>query len=641
MDNKKNFLFLIFACACFLFLAFMPFSKLFATIKENSFIFLSPTKKIFSLENHLSVLKDPNGHLSIENVSAQAMQANFSTIPTKNINLGLSEATFWIRLPLNFDKKNHESKNLFLKIDRCQLNICRLFIPEDCFVQNGAGHKWRIIDSSITKSKISKNTGISCSPIIFDLPVCLQGPKVFYLQIHEPNGGLYLPLSLGTEEAINKYSSNKAMGFGMYYGIMLVMLLFNLFLYLFIGEKIRLYYVFYIASVGTYFFLINKIYYQNFNLSVNDYDLLTIIFLFLTIFWGTFFAKSFLNTKANAPFLNKLFIAVLVLALGTLFLSPILHFLYLNQMGSILGMASPVLIITAGLICWRRGFKPIFYFLLAWIILCISGFIYALTYRGTLPYTIPTFYSFQIGSCIEVIILSFALGQRLQTLRQEKNLIREMFGRYVSEKICDEILNGRVPVEGAVKEVTILISDLRDYTHLAESLSPGELVKVTNIYLAAMVKVIEENKGLILNYVGDSIQAVFGAPLPVEFHPEKAVLAGLAMRLELKSVNKELKKMGFQSLRHGIGIHTGYVTAANIGSPDRLSYTVSGVTVNIASRLQDLNKQFGTDILISDKTRSLIGTSFYTKSLGKVQVKGLSEHLQVFSLTHFQSTRKS
>ena len=135
-------------------------------------------------------------------------------------------------------------------------------------------------------------------------------------------------------------------------------------------------------------------------------------------------------------------------------------------------------------------------------------------------------------------------------------------------------------------------------------------------FVKKTIRTIEKHKGLILQYVGDSIQAVFGAPLPIENHPELAINAALEMRKQLDCVNKKLKSEGFEELRHGIGIHSGKVTAANIGSPDRLSYSLSGLTVNLASRIQNLNKKFGTDILISETTVDQIGNNLKVENLG-------------------------
>ena len=147
-----------------------------------------------------------------------------------------------------------------------------------------------------------------------------------------------------------------------------------------------------------------------------------------------------------------------------------------------------------------------------------------------------------------------------------------------------------------------------------------------------MSNAIEQHKGVILRYVGDSIQAVFGAPLPLDNHQELALKTALEMRKELDRVNEKLRSEGFERLQHGIGIHSGKVTAANIGSPHRLSYSLSGLTVNLASRLQDLNKKFGTDILVSAETVVQTRAKIAVESLGPVPLRGLKQPLEIFKV---------
>ena len=123
-----------------------------------------------------------------------------------------------------------------------------------------------------------------------------------------------------------------------------------------------------------------------------------------------------------------------------------------------------------------------------------------------------------------------------------------------------------------------------------------------NSYFREMAEAIREQKGLVLQYIGDEIEAVFGAPVPAPNHRQLAVRAAITMRGRLKIVNHNLTHQGYAPLRHGIGIHTGEVLAGNIGGGDRLSYSLVGDTVNLASRLQGLNKQFGTEIIVSGQT---------------------------------------
>jgi adenylate cyclase len=215
---------------------------------------------------------------------------------------------------------------------------------------------------------------------------------------------------------------------------------------------------------------------------------------------------------------------------------------------------------------------------------------------------------------------------------QERDFIKETFGKYVASEVRDEILAGRIPLDGEMKEVTVLFADLRNFTPLVEAHPPKEVVRIINGYFEEMAEAIRTHHGLVLQFIGDEIEAVFGAPLSRPDHPVMAVQAALDMQKRLRSVNERLRDRGYPPLAHGIGIHTGAVLAANIGSPDRLSYALVGDTVNLASRLQGLNKDFGTVIILSGATREHLGDRFHPVSLPPTRVKGKSHPVEIFSL---------
>ena len=213
-----------------------------------------------------------------------------------------------------------------------------------------------------------------------------------------------------------------------------------------------------------------------------------------------------------------------------------------------------------------------------------------------------------------------------------KTKILDAFGKYVTREVRDQILGGHIPLDGEAKDVTVLFADLRDFTTLAESSSPKDVVKIINGYFSEMADAISKHNGLVLQFIGDEIEAVFGAPLFLNDHPTHAVRAAIEMRERLVFVNKNLEQWGYFPLRHGIGIHTGNVVAANIGSEDRLSYALVGDTVNVASRIQGLNKKFDTDILISATTVERLADNIEVKKLPATTVKGKRELVEIFKL---------
>ena len=215
---------------------------------------------------------------------------------------------------------------------------------------------------------------------------------------------------------------------------------------------------------------------------------------------------------------------------------------------------------------------------------------------------------------------------------REREVIRETFGKYVSPQVRDEILAGRATDGGGLREVTILFADLRDFTPWVEANPAAEVVADLNAYFTEMDAAIRAHRGLVLQFIGDEIEAVFGAPDEDPLHAEAAVAAAIEMRQRLAAWNATRRADGRVELRHGIGIHSGTVIAGNIGSSERLSYALVGDAVNVASRIQALNKEFGTHTLLSGATRAMLGAGFDLTPLPRVRVKGRSAEVEVFSL---------
>lgn len=230
--------------------------------------------------------------------------------------------------------------------------------------------------------------------------------------------------------------------------------------------------------------------------------------------------------------------------------------------------------------------------------------------------------------------LGFA-GETLNAMTaglKEREMIRSTFGRYVGDKIRDEILSGEIPMDGEIKQATVLFADLRNFTPLVAVTPPKELIHLLNNYLNEMALCIRSNGGLILQFIGDEIEAVFGAPVDIPGPEKAAVKAALDMRKHLEILNRKHIEQGYSSLSHGIGIHTGRVLAANIGTRQRTAYSMIGDTVNLASRIQELNKVFKTDILISSKMFEKVKTGFEFTRMPETHVKGKKEPVTVYSV---------
>lgn len=217
---------------------------------------------------------------------------------------------------------------------------------------------------------------------------------------------------------------------------------------------------------------------------------------------------------------------------------------------------------------------------------------------------------------------------------RERDFCQLSFGRYVTPEVSEKILRGEVSLDGELRQVTILFCDLRGYTSFVENREPKEVVRFLNEYFSEMEGSIKQHGGIVLQYIGDEIEAVFGAPEDLPDHPKMAVHAALEMRRRLEVLNAKRRATGDAAVAHGIGVHTGEVLAGSVGSPERLVYAMVGDTVNAASRIQTLNKEFGTDILVSQATKDLIqGEGFAFSSLGKAALRGKRKEIEVFKLS--------
>jgi class 3 adenylate cyclase len=243
--------------------------------------------------------------------------------------------------------------------------------------------------------------------------------------------------------------------------------------------------------------------------------------------------------------------------------------------------------------------------------------------RGNLDARAPVVANDEIGAVTE------GFNRMLHGLR-EREIVKETFGKYVTPEIRDEILAGRIRGEGELIEATVLFADLRDFTPWVEATPPRQVVRDLNEYFTEMDQAIRAHGGLVLQFIGDEIEAVFGAPIPSRDHAAQAVRAAIEMRRRLLAWNAAREAAGRAPLRNGIGIHSGTVLAGNIGGAERLSYALVGDPVNLASRIQGLTKDFKADILISGATRGRLDGAVAVEELPAVRVKGRVEEVAIY-----------
>ncbi len=234
-------------------------------------------------------------------------------------------------------------------------------------------------------------------------------------------------------------------------------------------------------------------------------------------------------------------------------------------------------------------------------------------------------------AAVILTILASLTGRYLLEGRQ-KRFIKNAFSQYLSPIFIEELIRNpeRLKLGGERKVLTMFFSDLQGFTSISEKMDPEELTAFLNLYLTAMTDIIHEEGGTVDKYEGDAIIAFWNAPLDMPDHAARAVSASLRCLKKLEEMQPELKKWVDKEVRMRIGINTGPAVVGNMGSHDRFDYTMLGDAVNLAARLEGVNKQFGTWVLISEDTKKEAGEAFPVRQVAKVTVVGRAEPLSIY-----------
>lgn len=447
-----NYIFIIIYC--------LVFTKSFA----SDSILINNENRIVDISSLVLVYEDKTNQLSFEDAMHQKFISTNKIIP----NLGISKSTFWIKLPI----VNKSANDLFL------LNLSMPTIDFVEFYFPGKNDIYKSIDMGEHLPFSSRK--YDDPDYIFDVEISAGQSKVYYLKIQSKEG-VQLPIKIGLKEDILNQVKNKGILSGMYFGIMLVIIFYNLFIYFSVRDKSYLYYVVYVlftfltqTSLQGYTF---QYLWPN-NPTIANYVLF--IFPSMTGISGIIFMKVFLEVKSYSPILNKIIYILCIPYLISICCLLMRNFIASQIILEINSMIISVFMLITPIIILRKGFKPAKFFLLAWSVFLLGIFIYILKDLEVLPFNNFTRYTMQIGSAIETVLLSFALADRINILKKEKEQSQTtaLLALQENEKL---IIEQNVVLEHKVEKRTTELKHTNDELHITLSNLKNTQAQLVNV----------------------------------------------------------------------------------------------------------------------------------------------------------------
>lgn len=596
---------------------------------------LSPELDSAILGRSLEYLRDDSGALTVE--QAEQTRTGWNTSDKDFPGFGFTRATYWVRLRLH----NPEAQTREWRLEQGYplIDSIKLYERRDGrLVERAAGDSLPFAAREVDHRN-------------FVFPIATgPGETVLYLR-YETASSMNIHLRLWRPDAFLESVYAEQIALGLYYGIILVMILYNFFLFVSLRDLSYLYYVFSIAGYALYQLTLNGLSYQYLWPDAVWWGNVALpFFMFAGVAGAKLFSRSLLNTAQYAPRLDRILVGLMAL---TGALAPISLFLPYRIgiiAAALLVLISVIFMAAAGVVTALAGYRPARYYLVAWSMLLLGVLVYVLKTFAILPDNFVTNWSQQIGSALEVILLSLALGARITLLREaneqaQRDLIakqQEMlelqkrlagaFARFVPQQFLsflerDSILDVRLG-DQVQKEMTILFADIRSFTELSERLSPAENFNFLNSYLNRVGPIVRQNGGFIDKFIGDAIMALFPNS------PDDAVRSAIQLQTAIREYNRDRTRGGYEPIRVGVGLHTGKLILGTIGEDERMDTTVISDAVNLAARIEALTKRVGASILISEGSLFQLENpnAYRFRMLGKVRVKGKKNSVSVFEI---------
>lgn len=614
----------------------------------------------YTFENVLYFIEDTSGSIGNDLILSGSLDQLFQPSPTGSLNYGVTSSVIWVRFTAQ-NESFRKNPKWFLYLDY------PLFDFIEIYGQNSAG-EWIKTETGDRHPFSIREFAHRSFVLPLDMPD--NDGHTYYMKF-ATSGSMQITPSLYTEAAFVSDNSLTEVGYGFFFGALVIMMLYNLFLFLSLKD---------IAYLAYVLFILNSILLQSaYSGHLTQYILgeypywanqVIPIFMALTSVTTAYFSLTFLHTARFAPILHKALIAIIVLGLihvGTSFFIPISKGI---PIAGLLVMVCLVVVISAGVASYRHGNKSARYYLLAWSVLVLFGLIQALRLFGILSSNFLTIHGVHVANLMEVVLLAMALADKYNIFKKEKeeaqeevlmmqkeaNLVLEarvnertlelantndqlndsLHKIEIEKKKSDNLLLNILPVQTAneLKETgkavpryydqaTVLFTDFKNFTSHVEKLTPEEVILILGECFLAFDEICEKYNLEKIKTIGDSYMAAGGLPLPNKTNPSDAIRTALEIQKWMNTWQPEkISPRIDEKWEIRIGIHTGPIVAGVVGKK-KFAYDIWGDAVNIASRMETAAQP--GEVTISKATYHLVKDQFDCEYKGTAHAKNKGE----------------
>lgn len=588
----------------------LMFGVVLATPAQAAVLQVEATARELPLWPHLEVFEDPQAGLTIADVTRPEVAAQFAPYKGKFApNFGITESAVWVRLTL----LNPTSAPLerWLEVDQSTLDDVRLYEP-------GAPVRRQGRTLPLNTQELRRPT------YDFRLTLPPGSQRVVHLRCESENE-MQVALTLWEVGALSEHDIHRSLSLALAYGILLAMVLYNLFIFIFVRDRAHLFYALYVLCFAAWLSLLDGTLPMLVPRTIGVFPRWPFMVSGVAAFsFSALFARDLLELRATRPRLDK---AVLALPIGfSVWVAiglTLVSWRVANRVSSSLIPVEMCVLLTAGILRWRDGLVAARYYTLAFAALFAFLLTAALALLGLLPFQGPGLL-IHVGAVVEAVLLSLALAEGTRRRNNQIARLHQAGRRFVPFEFLALLHRPELPDvqvgDQVERHMTVFFADLRGFTQLSETLTPAETIALVNRYLQAMEPPIRAHGGFVDKYIGDAVMALFETPA-------SAVQAALDCLAAIEQLNAS--RPGLPPLQVGIGLHAGPLVLGTVGSQERLACTVIGDSVNLASRVESLTKRYQVPLLLTGAVAEGLEPGVALREIDEVAVKGKSASVRL------------